>query len=414
MPIKPEKQSEIRRLHVEERISCKQIAKILHIDPKAVLDFAREEGIYSDVRKAIPVASKICKGCPEKGLQNVSEFTKRGDGIHVAKCRACHAKTAIKKAHMLNPDKPYKVIIDDEKVLLAINEGAKTIKELTEKTGYSYNHLFNSLMRLDRFEQFRQKPTGNREKFTFNEHIAKEIMELFEQSKGTRYIAKELSISRVAVYSYYEIMGIDNSSIKSQIKPIPTNKTCKDCPEKGQQPIANFRSHKSKKKGITYISYEAICLGCERKRKNKASRIRGKERRQNDPCFKIRHNVSRSICRHFELSGLDKGGESCLDHLPFTIEGLKIHIEDHFMHEDNLVLGKSWMTWENHGIYRANEWDDNDPSTWVWHLDHITPHSKFEYTSMDCEEFRQCWALSNLRPYAAKPNVIEGARRTRH
>ena len=68
------------------------------------------------------------------------------------------------------------------------------------------------------------------------------------------------------------------------------------------------------------------------------------------------------------------------------------------------------MTWDNYGIYRASMWVDNDPSTWVWQIDHIIPQAKFSYTSMDEENFQKCWALSNLRPLSAKQNVIDGDR----
>jgi hypothetical protein len=66
------------------------------------------------------------------------------------------------------------------------------------------------------------------------------------------------------------------------------------------------------------------------------------------------------------------------------------------------------------GKYNIKIWDDNDKSTWKWQIDHIIPHSTFKYASMEDEEFKKCWALSNLRPYSAKLNVIEGASRIRH
>jgi len=69
------------------------------------------------------------------------------------------------------------------------------------------------------------------------------------------------------------------------------------------------------------------------------------------------------------------------------------------------------MSWDNHGRYVLKEWKDNDQSTWKWHLDHIIPHSTFNYSSMDCEEFRQCWALSNLRLHSAKQNVADENRK---
>ena len=33
---------------------------------------------------------------------------------------------------------------------------------------------------------------------------------------------------------------------------------------------------------------------------------------------------------------------------------------------------------------------------------------------MDCDEFRRCWDISNLRPYNAKLNVLDGTSRVRH
>ena len=70
------------------------------------------------------------------------------------------------------------------------------------------------------------------------------------------------------------------------------------------------------------------------------------------------------------------------------------------------------MTRDNQGPYKLNNWNDNDPTTWVWQLDHIIPHSRFPYATMDCQEPRDCWALENLRPLSAKQNVKEGDNRT--
>lgn len=87
------------------------------------------------------------------------------------------------------------------------------------------------------------------------------------------------------------------------------------------------------------------------------------------------------------------------------MEKLKRHLEGQF---------ESWMTWDNHGRYDVKTWNDNDQNTWTWQIDHIIPHSKFHYTSMENQEFKDCWALSNLRPYSAKQNVIDGTSRARH
>ena len=41
------------------------------------------------------------------------------------------------------------------------------------------------------------------------------------------------------------------------------------------------------------------------------------------------------------------------------------------------------MTWENQGKYNPKQWDDNDPTTWKWQLDHIIPQSDLPAMSMD-------------------------------
>lgn len=68
------------------------------------------------------------------------------------------------------------------------------------------------------------------------------------------------------------------------------------------------------------------------------------------------------------------------------------------------------MNWDNWGSYVVESWDDDDPLTWKWNIDHIIPHCTFEYDSMEHPDFQKCWALSNLRSYSSKLNITEGAR----
>lgn len=91
-----------------------------------------------------------------------------------------------------------------------------------------------------------------------------------------------------------------------------------------------------------------------------------------------------------------------MKYIPYSIEDLKIHIEKQF---------ESWMTWDNHGRYDRESWNDNDSNTWTWQFDHIIPQSLLPYTNMEDENFQKCWALENLRPLSAKQNLIDGNRR---
>lgn len=131
---------------------------------------------------------------------------------------------------------------------------------------------------------------------------------------------------------------------------------------------------------------------------------RRRQRLNNNPKEKIRHLISNSILLNLKKRNATKEA-SISKYLKFTIDDLIIHLENLF---------ELWMSWENHGKYNPKTWDDNDPSTWTWQIDHIIPHSTFNYTSMEDDEFQKCWSLSNLRPLSAKQNIIEGTNRIRH
>jgi len=56
------------------------------------------------------------------------------------------------------------------------------------------------------------------------------------------------------------------------------------------------------------------------------------------------------------------------------------------------------MSWENYGTY--------------WEIDHIIPISKWEFNVPEDREFKQCWALCNLRPLKVSENRSKGNRIT--
>ena len=171
--------------------------------------------------------------------------------------------------------------------------------------------------------------------------------------------------------------------------------TCKKYIDKNKDKIAKYaREYRDK-------NIEALKIkGRQRYRNNKESiNKRQRERWLLDTKYKLRKSISLHV--RLGLCGVSKNG-SVLKKLPYTMEELKSNLESKF---------EKWMNWDNWGVYNASDWDDNDSSTWTWQIDHITPQSRFNYKSMDDEEFKKCWALDNLRPYSAKLNVLEGSRR---
>ena len=49
-----------------------------------------------------------------------------------------------------------------------------------------------------------------------------------------------------------------------------------------------------------------------------------------------------------------------------------------------------------------------------WHIDHKIPISAFNFTKPEHEDFKRCWALSNLQPLWAKDNISKNAKLEKH
>jgi len=103
-----------------------------------------------------------------------------------------------------------------------------------------------------------------------------------------------------------------------------------------------------------------------------------RERLKTDPIFKLNKKISYGIRQ--SLNG-NKKGIKWETLVGYTASDLKKHIEKQF---------KPDMSWENHG---------------EWHIDHIIPISKFNFTKPEHSDFKKCWALKNLQPLWALENI---------
>jgi len=135
---------------------------------------------------------------------------------------------------------------------------------------------------------------------------------------------------------------------------------------------------------------------------NKKNNMYVMRRKSEDIGFRLRKNISRAISFYLVSNKGSKNGQSILPSIQYSIHDLKIYLESLF---------ESWMNWSNYGSYKLISWLDNDSSTWIWQIDHIVPQSSFNFTSMQDDDFKKCWALENLRPYSAKQNILDGDRR---
>jgi hypothetical protein len=120
--------------------------------------------------------------------------------------------------------------------------------------------------------------------------------------------------------------------------------------------------------------------------------------KRHDPCARLHTRVSRGVRDALRKVGKKKNGISILGKLPYSINELKQHLEDQF---------EPWMSWDNWGKYKPEQWDSDDCSTWTWQIDHITPVSRIWYDSMDHPGFVDCWGLENLRPLSSKENILK-------
>lgn len=122
-----------------------------------------------------------------------------------------------------------------------------------------------------------------------------------------------------------------------------------------------------------------------------------------EPGFRIKEAVRSNFRMFFKKLNYPSSFYNIfVKNLPYTREELLNHLEKQFEY---------WMNWDNYGSYDLNSWDDNNPATWKWQIDHIIPQSYLPFNSIDDENFKKCWALENLRPYSAKQNILDGKRK---
>jgi hypothetical protein len=102
---------------------------------------------------------------------------------------------------------------------------------------------------------------------------------------------------------------------------------------------------------------------------------------------KLKHRMKSLLWQKLIKRSANKSG-STFDILGYTVDNLIKHLESQF---------EPGMTWDNYGLNG-------------WEIDHITPDSWFNYSSVEDQGFKDSWKLSNLRPTWADQNRSKGAR----
>jgi predicted DNA-binding protein YlxM (UPF0122 family) len=229
------------------------------------------------------------------------------------------------------------------------------------------------------------------------------------ERKSIGQIAKECNVSKGVIWYNMVKMGIARRRPEPRIRN--GMKECTIC--KRTLPLGNFWRKPNSVDGYWHQCKECLKrrrmetarrylarpevrermrqIAKEWDRKNRERRnMRAKKYRdkiKNSISFRL-NNAMRSAIYH-SLKG-NKNGWHWEELAGYTVEDLRKHIES---------LWEPWMNWDNWGKY--------DPNRRTWQIDHIKPVSSFNITGPECEDFKQCWALENLRPVPAIENILK-------
>lgn len=121
----------------------------------------------------------------------------------------------------------------------------------------------------------------------------------------------------------------------------------------------------------------------ENKEKQLASTRSAMRKMRSTTKGRLHSNISAGVRRGLKSR---KHG-STFDILGYSVDQLLSHVERQFLRG---------MTWDNYGD---------------WHIDHIRPLASFDYETTEDPQFREAWALVNLRPMWAKDNIRKSATR---
>lgn len=109
-----------------------------------------------------------------------------------------------------------------------------------------------------------------------------------------------------------------------------------------------------------------------------------KNKYQNDPLYRLKHNLRTNIRKALTKQGYTKRSNT-YQILGCTYEEFKIYIENQF---------ENWMDWDNYGLYKKGKYN------FGWDIDHIKPIS----LSNTEAELIKLNHYTNLRPLCSKVN----------
>ncbi len=164
-------------------------------------------------------------------------------------------------------------------------------------------------------------------------------------------------------------------------KPTPTgkSKTCTKC--KLPKPLDRFPPHPDTRDGRA-----AWCKDCRA--------VLRKRRNQTNMVARLKHHFAARMTQQLKDNGVSA------DEMP----PLVLEMESYLGYKmSDLVKVLDVDIQEREGISLREAFDDG------YHVDHITPLSKFPFGEIGDKNFRRCWAQDNLRAIPAADNLKKGS-----
>ena len=189
--------------------------------------------------------------------------------------------------------------------------------------------------------------------------------------KGKEYLEKTCKVCRQArAYSLTKARYHSDENFKK--KKLESNEK-------------NRLRHQEEKDAV----YQKRRANCKRWQQENKERIRQRDKGRHSKRYA---NIAYRLSKLFgnRIRAMLQDNNEWRSTLGYTIDELKAHLEKQFAPD---------MTWENYGR-GAN----------CWHIDHIKPVSWFNFSSVEDQEFKTCWALENLAPKWEFDNLSKGAR----
>jgi len=160
-------------------------------------------------------------------------------------------------------------------------------------------------------------------------------------------------------------------------------KKLKEYALKNKEHIAKQQKEYVFKNKETKIQYDKLYYSLNKSKKLNQNKVWRKNKKQTDSNFRFKCNISKQFWMVLS-NGKGKNGKKTteiLNCLGYTLNDLKLHLKNKFL---------EGMSWDNYG---------------KWHLDHIKPVCSFNFSSIQDEDFKLCWALENLQPLWAVDNL---------